>query len=521
MCAIGAGLAAGCRIGSLTHAATPDLKEITELQGFPRIALPQKSIDVHTHFFNASDASVIGYFTHSMNHQNPKFQCFLERMNEVLKALISIAPTARDELIQLQALEGQKISQDAMERVLELQDQVELARIAKEIAGKMREFGIKQEFGKGFDSNKGFQSIPSDEDEIRILIDPDSEDVNKSLVARGQEIAGVFRFLGCMLQKRSMSLRAFQRGHGKRGVSAAFGALVDFDYFYDDLARSPLADQVQLHSLLARQSRGFMLPLISYNPWADIKSGGARLRLLTEAVEKYGFIGAKIYPPVGFLPVGNTTTIGELDPKELNATLKRFFLECSRLEIPVMAHANSTQGRDYEANQNSRPEVWKALINEMAKEGKVPLLNLGHFGGDGCNGVDKESNDWPLRFAKLTEEEGGQGIYGDIGNWTALRRFPANDHNCKSAADRLAEVKRKYPELEQRLMYGSDWFMMIKEIAWKDWPEDIASAMSSIKFDLNKVFHQNAMDCFGLSPGRANRRRLENFFSGDLPAWMS
>lgn len=122
-----------------------------------------------------------------------------------------------------------------------------------------------------------------------------------------------------------------------------------------------------------------MLPLAAYNPWADIKSGGANLRLLTEAVEQHGFIGAKIYPPVGFLPTGNAARIPGLDPKELNATLKRFFLECNRIAIPVMTHVNSTQGRDYEADQNSRPDVWRALIDEMAKDEKVPLVNLGHF----------------------------------------------------------------------------------------------------------------------------------------------
>lgn len=518
---LGIGALTGCKVSGIARTTVSESEAVAGPLMLPRFDLPAHSIDVHTHFFNASDASVIGYFTHSVNHNSPRLERFLERMEGVLKALISIAPSARSELNQLHDLDRQKLSPDAMEAIIDLQEQAERRRIAKAIAQQMRVAGITQEFGKGFDSNKGFQAVPSDENEIFLLLSPDSEDANKSLVLRGEVVAGIFRFLGCMLQKRSMSLRAFQRGHGGRGISAAFGALVDFDYFYSDLARSPLADQVQLHSLLARQSRGFMLPLIAYNPWADIKSGGARLRLLTEAVERYGFIGAKIYPPVGFLPAGNVKGIYGLDPDELNATLKRFFLECNRLNIPVMAHANSTQGRDFEADQNSRPEVWKALIDEMAKEERVPLINLGHFGGNGGDAADGTSNNWPLNFAMLMRERGGKGIYGDLGNWTALRECGSDSDSCDLARGRLIEARLAYPEIDRKLMYGSDWFMMIKEIGWKSWPGDIASAMNDIGFDLNRLFHQNAMECFGLLPGEANRKRLETFFAGELPTWMS
>jgi hypothetical protein len=519
MSALGVGTLAGCTLGHETRDAEAGAEAAGELI-LPRISLPSNSIDVHTHFFNASDASVVGYFTHSVNHDDPNLERFLERMEGVLKALVGTAPSARMELDQLKALHAQKLSPDGMEAILQLQEEAERTRIAREIARQMRESGVTNDFGKGFESNKGFQSVPTDERDIRALLDPDSEESNKSLVSRGAQVAGAFRFMGCMLQRRSTSLRTFRRGHGGRGISAAFGALVDFDHFYSDLARSPLSDQIQLHSLLARDSQGFMLPLVAYNPWADMKSGGARLKLVTEAVEKHGFIGAKIYPPVGFRPTGNVASIPGLEPRELDATLKGFFLECNRLGIPVMAHANSTQGRDFEADQNSRPEGWQALIEEMAKDGKVPVINLGHFGGNGGEGPKETSNDWPRRFAELMGKSGGEGVHGDLGNWTALRECRTGGKKCVLARERLAEAKLAYPKIDQRLMYGSDWFMMVKEVAWKRWPEDIASAMSGTGFDLQRLFHQNAMECFGLLPGGANRARLEAFFGGKLPGWM-
>ena len=518
--AMGVGVLPGSSLGGDTVAAEARAQANVDALALPPVTLPRNSIDVHAHFFNASDASVIGYFTHSMLHASPRLQRFAVRMQGVLEALISIAPSARQELDSLQDLYTQKMAPELMDAALDMREFSRRRRIAREIARVMRESGMSKEFGTGFSTDKGFEAVPRDEEEIRALLDPDGMNENKAMALSGFNVAGMFRFMGCMLQERWMTLRAYRRGHGRRGISAVFGALVDFDYFYNDPARSPLADQVKLHSLLVRQSEGFMLPLMAYNPWADIKTRGARLELLTDAVKHHGFIGAKIYPPVGFLPYGNTKAPDGLDPGDLNRTLKAFFVRCSDLGIPVMAHANSTQGRDDDADYNSAPAGWRALIDEMAKDSKVPVLNLGHFGGHGGEGESGVSNDWPVRFAELMRSQGGQGIYGDLGNWSALRDCRRRGSDC-APLSRLADARKMYPELNSRLMYGSDYFMMIKDVDWKRWPEDIAAAMNGTGFDASKLFHENAMRCFGLLPGGANRARLEMFFSGKLPAWMA
>lgn len=521
MAAMGAGALVGA---GWTYSALAAEQVSLDLLELPPVTLPPRSIDVHTHFFNASDASVKGYFLNSQLHSKPKLQRLATYFQGLLDALVTIAPTAREEMDDLTRLYAQKLSPPDMEAVFDLREFSQRSKIAKAIARQMRDTGMDKEFGRGFETDKGFVALPQDEQEIRALLDPDGIDDNKAMGFGLADInvPGFFRFMGSMLQYRWMTLRAYRRGHERRGISAAFGAMVDFDYFYPDAHRSPLADQVELHSMLSRLSRGFMLPLMAYNPWSDIKSGGARLRLLTEAVEQKGFIGAKIYPPVGFKPYGNTTAPQGLDVGDLNKALRAFFIRCSDLGIPVMAHANSTQGRDAAADQNSGPEGWIALIAEMATEHKVPVLNLGHFGGNGGEGGgdDGESNDWPVRFARIMRDKGGERVYGDLGNWSELRGCHAGDLDC-TPLRRLADARNEFPGLVNHLMYGSDYFMMIKAVDWKRWPEDIARAMTASGFDANRLFHQNAMECFGLLPGGANRARLETFFAGKLPAWMA
>ena len=117
-------------------------------------------------------------------------------------------------------------------------------------------------------------------------------------------------------------------------------------------------------------------------------------------------------------------------------------------------------------------------------------------------------------------EKGGERVYGDLGKWSDLRACKDGDLTCRPLR-RLAEAKAEFPGLVNHLMYGSDFFMMIKDVDWKRWPEDIARAMKGSGFDANRLFHQNAMECFGLVPGGANRARVETFFEGNLPAWMS
>lgn len=528
MGALGVGALANQAWPGVARAASPGALGAAIRDAAARPLLPANAIDVHAHFFNASDASVVGYLTHSSSHGHPRLEKFLEKMQGVLQALIHFAPTASEEYESLQGLMSTKrdLSPQAMEDVLRSQVATRREAIARAVADEMRRSGVTADFGAGVDTAKGLEPVPTDAAQVRALLDPDRPDGDgKSLRAAGTTVPGVFRFIGSMLQERWMNLRAFRRGFEPAGIGAAFGAMVDFDHWYRVPALSPLPDQVRLHSLLSLFSDGYMLPLVAYNPWSDIEDNGATLALLTDAVEHHGFIGAKIYPPIGFRPARNAAhPAGSKwcwpDPDRLNERLGKFFSECARLGIPVLAHANATQGRDGEQDLYSEPQGWANLIADLAGRKQVPLLDLGHFGGDGSDGEGKAADDWPVGFAKLMDDGGGKGVYGDLGYWSGLRTCGTGDKACATALARLDAARSAFPRLGERLMYGSDWFMMIKEVAWKEWPDDIAAALQGRGFDLGRLFRANAIDCYGLAPGGANRMRVERFL-GRAPSWLA
>ncbi|MEJ1938987.1 hypothetical protein WDZ92_52985, partial [Nostoc sp. NIES-2111] len=117
---------------------------------------------------------------------------------------------------------------------------------------------------------------------------------------------GLLAFVDHMLSPRWQNLRDYAAAYSSAddafGIDVALGALVDFDGWLDCPPRSAHDDQVKLHQLISRLSGGYLRPLVAYNPWTDVKTGGAALARVRDAVTRRGFVGVKIYPPNGFYP---------------------------------------------------------------------------------------------------------------------------------------------------------------------------------------------------------------------------
>ncbi|MGJ9418703.1 hypothetical protein ACHAC9_13190 [Massilia sp. CMS3.1] len=319
-----------------------------------------------------------------------------------------------------------------------------------------------------------------------------------------------------MKNDRWVNLRTFEEGFRGRGIDAVFGAMVNFDALYDN-ARSPFADQLKLHALLSGMSKGYLLPLAAYNPKADMDSGGKMLADVLDALANKGFIGVKIYPPVGFYPYGNVE-FGKGHGKDFMMTARQFdehmlslFRECGKLGAPVMAHANKSMGRSKAWDNGNKPEGWIALAKQMALDQQTPIVNLGHFAGD-----EKFDDDWQPKYASLLTDPGTSKMYADLGNWKHLRGCTA-DSGC-AALERLKATIASYPGVEKKLMYGSDWFMMIKSSNWQDYAGDLARALSDMNLDA--LFYDNAVNCYGLVPGGMRRAAVEKHL-GYLPAWLA
>jgi predicted TIM-barrel fold metal-dependent hydrolase len=309
---------------------------------------------------------------------------------------------------------------------------------------------------------------------------------------------GALAFVGYMLSYRWMSLieymKAFTTDDDAFGVDQAVGALVDFDHWLECPLRSPHEDQIAVHELLSELSDGFMRPLVAYNPWSDVLLRGKVLDRVIDAVSNRGFVGVKIYPPNGFMPLGNDRNpvpplYGQPSYDQIEQALDRFWATIAELSVPVMAHTSESMGNDEAYDRLGGPDGWKTLAKRFNETSPAPTVSLGHFGGAA------PGNDWPNEFADLMAPKlEGVRFYADLGYWELLR-CRGGDQRARGAAIKRLETAVRRTGGQERFMYGSDWLMLSLEPAWPDYPFEVAEATAGF-LDPEELFGGNARGCF-------------------------
>ena len=169
-------------------------------------------------------------------------------------------------------------------------------------------------------------------------------------------------------------------------------ALVDFSNWLGDSAASPLQQQVELMDALARrQKKGRMHGYVAFDPLRQLLAEEKRqaqtsLTLAKAAVETQGFLGVKVYSPMGFRPTGNAgagttfpaAVIG--DRRDFGARLDKalddLYAWCSRDGVAILAHAANSQAANREFGLRADPKFWRIVL----KKHRELRLNLAHFG---------------------------------------------------------------------------------------------------------------------------------------------
>nr|WP_295784080.1 amidohydrolase family protein [Rhodoferax sp.] len=530
----------------------------------------QFALDAHGHFFNGTDVNVKGYVEKCMAHEIPNaaLRKFVEHLGGVAQALANtLAPTADKEFSDLIEL-SKKYSSLQLAAAMEDIDKSIASndwKIANAVNDELKRRGLDQEYVALQSEHKlavraefnlvDSKSVPTNLTPEAVLraIDPKTraEDYFKLYGTHQRPLnssdpGGFFEFLSHMLSPRWHNLRKYIKYYSEEadafGIDAVFGSLVDFDFWLDCRPPSSRRDQMLLHSLLSALSGGYMLPLISYNPWTDIElKDSPSLTLAKEAIVSFGFIGVKIYPPVGYYPADNAilqnaTTEKRPNLIELDRHLLEMFEWCANNGAPVMAHANRSMGRDAVSDEFGGPVGWQRLIAKFngSIQTKYKLtINAGHFGGqvegDLAPKIDIKQT-WPVRFAAFSHEYPNVRFYGDIGKWDELLDCTKPKSRCPTTFARLnaaiAENVKKPVETTERIMYGTDWFMLSSDNGWQNYPEMVSKNLEiglgpAMNFD--RFFYTNAMECFGLGVGGAQRERMVNRLKGmpgGVPAWL-
>lgn len=484
------------------------------------------AIDVHTHFFNASDVTVKGYLEGPVAHSMPsKVLADLVRLlAPIADELGAAAPTAKeeyDELLKIErlvsGLSAERVAttlDDRMKSHRENQSIVFFKLINTQRGRPFREaYDVLQQanrqrqsvvysgaHSRSLNENSLWQVMEANETpitaaELRTRAKPD----------RGTYSEGLLGFVGYMLSYRWANLRSYQKAFSTHdnalGVERVLTALVDFDRWLDCPPRSAHEDQMRLFDLISRRSGCYALPLIGYNPWTDaidLEKSVALQRVKT-AIKDYGFVGVKIYPPNGFRPDGKQPAIPNgPDPQKIQQALINLWRTCIELDVPVMAHSGESMGSDDEHNQLAGPTGWRVLAERYtsASPDRTPKVNLGHFGGDSIE------NTWTQQFAELMKSNGANRMYADLGYWSDLACGLMGNERCEDVRQRLKAALdtpiSKHEKVVDRVMYGSDWLMLSKEPYWSNYARELQDSIAAIAPDaVEKIFHGNARKLYG------------------------
>ena len=480
-------------------------------------------VDAHAHFFNASDVTVRGYLEGPVAHAaGDDVGRLFKLLAPVAEELAFIAPRADQEYEYLAQLSSRAalVSPSEMERA----HQTEMADHRQRQSRQFFDL-LKTRRGRPFAeeyervrarrnpealATGGPPMIQLDEQAlVRAMTTgetPRSAEIrSRALPGTGGVYAeGVLAFVGYMLSYRWHNLRSYYEAFSAHpealGVDRVLGALVDFDRWLDCPPRSAHEDQMRVHARMSELSGGYMRPLIGYNPWTDVADGGRSLRLVKQAVKDYRFVGVKIYPPNGFRPWGNTAAQdgpGLPSHADINARLQALWDACLELDVPVMAHANRSMGKDAAHDILSEPSGWAALLDAYAAQRRSPRVSLGHFGGDSA----AHGGDWTERMAQLMARDNGKLVFGDLGYWAELRCADVGPDRCAAAVRRLLGVLRSRlagPEgVADRVMFGSDWLMLSRERHWADYATELFNVLKTHAPEhVERIFGANALRCF-------------------------
>ncbi len=510
------------------------------------------SVDVHTHIFNGRDIPIAAFLTkivapeHANGNLTQQFALKLERM------VYKLAPTADKEIARLNDfLEIQKRTGRTLEDMLSEDAAAADKAYAEELA---RELSVDEKF-----RNDYFKDLQTRIEELKKLggrleaaqklgneiralgnVGTLSEKDTVQLQQIEAQLAGLqllnwgrkfTRFRSLNARQLLSSFRVFNVAVLANSSNCALGAvdlflpaLVDFDYWLgegDTGKSTPMDKQIEIMERIVRLSSGRIHPLIAFDPLRDIKKSGESLRLVMAAAEK-GFVGVKIYPPMGFAPFGNVTrneppqwSDGDFKKfaAELDDSMIRLFSFCQDKGFPVLAHANRTNGPSREFEDLAGPIYWELAL------AKFPQLRVcfGHFGGEDGFARKSPSLEWQKGFIALMNKY--EYTFADTAYFAGILGADSG----KQIADSLRVMfKNGGDKIASRMLYGSDWLMLAREQGWGRYYERFRKVIKEIEGPNGKLserfFGKNALIFLGLAPLDLNYKRMETYYRrGKLP----
>lgn len=368
----------------------------------------------------------------------------------------------------------------------------------------------------------------------------------------------------------------YETGLEAVGVALYTPAMVDMDYWLApdreleaaigdvgtdafSLPQTTIGQQIELIEMTQRLYPGRLHGFVSFCPWrqaddlyhnAHVVEGAGRrrataLELVEDAILNRGFIGVKLYPPMGFLPTGNAelplsafpswaadTPYADTFGSALDEAMLSLLRFCAEHDVPVMSHCAETNGAGSytpegggEAESYARrahPFGWARVLAEPEFSGL--RLNLAHFGASRDAETQRE---WRAVIGAMMDAYAH--VYADLSHYAEmlLDNFTGSGQHCREAAEVLEPLRKGFlarpagNRRASRLLYGSDWSMLSKEFYYGDYLKVIANMYRrkihgvgrGAEKNAQGFLSDNAARFMGLGAGEKTRARLEAWYA--------
>ncbi len=300
------------------------------------------------------------------------------------------------------------------------------------------------------------------------------------------------------------------------GVQLFLHLTMDVDHFFNDNTASLRYkshfdfETRQLDNMRQlQQAHPVLKGFVAFNPARANCMG-----IVKTAIREKGFSGVKFYPPMGYKADGDD---------KYSAPIEELLAYCETNAIPLFAHCNNN-GFEARPKDNSgyraSPVYWEAALHKHPDL----ILNLGHAGGsqgwfssnkptdklkaddilasDIKNEDAAQKSDWNKSYAAMVFRlcVKYKNVYCDASYLDDMVRTDGSfEHVAKANfKERLLKLFAAEPEFAKKIMYGSDWHMIVKE------------ARNNVFLATYKKFFSEA----GLQPFS------ENFFYNNAAAYL-
>ncbi|MBF0545619.1 MAG: amidohydrolase family protein [Candidatus Riflebacteria bacterium] len=239
------------------------------------------------------------------------------------------------------------------------------------------------------------------------------------------------------------------------GIDIWVPLMMDTESAYEgDFSQTDFEEQKQIMMDITAKEKGRIMPFFAYDPRSR------PIDSVKTAIERDGFVGVKLYPPMGFKPFGNDDHMVEsrLDELYSYCTLKR------DAPIPITAHCSWSDGiysnrmvpdvLNYKEfyRDMANPSYWKEVLSKYS----TLKLNLAHFGGASeweqrSNSLPSRAKDknWAETILQLMRDY--KNVYTDL-SFNGILVSKNGSGFRKALLDMIKGV-------EDRILLGSDWYM--------------------------------------------------------------